>query len=150
MRVAQIGDRVRIHFTGRLADGTVVGCSRGEEPLEFTIGHREVMRGLEDVVRGMRSGDIRSARIPAERGHGRRRDDRLLAVERERFPGHVDPYTGQQLQMKREGKSPRLVTVLATTGDMVLLDTNHPLAGKEIAVDVELLEIIPAGSEVVC
>jgi peptidylprolyl isomerase len=151
MRAAEIGDRVRVHFTGRLLDGTVVASSRdGDQPLEFTLGDREVMRGLEDVVRGMCSGEVRTAKIPASRAHGPHRTDLLLAVERERFPSHVDPYTGQQLQMRREGQDAVVVTVLATTGDMVLLDTNHPLAGKDLSIEVELLEIIPNESELVC
>jgi peptidylprolyl isomerase len=150
MRVAQAGDRVRVHFTGRLRDGTVVESSRDEGPIEFTLGRREVMSGLEDLVTGMRSGEVRSGRIPPDRAHGNHRNDLLLAVERERFPRHIDPYTGQQLQMKRNGRGPELVRVVATTGDMVLLDTNHPLAGKEIVVEVELLDIIESPTEIAC
>lgn len=150
MRVARIGDRVRIHFTGRTNDGFVVESSRDAEPIEFTLGSREVMPGLEDLVRGMRSGEKRNCNLPPDRAHGRHRNDLLLAVERERFPSHVDPYTGQQLSMKREGKPQMIVRVLATTGDMVLLDTNHPLAGKELDIEVELLEIMGVQSQVTC
>ena len=150
MRPAQTGDRVRIHFTVRLEDGTTVESSRGGEPLEFTVGQHEVMRGLEEMVRGLRPGEIRSGRIPVERAHGRHRNDLLLAVERERFPRHIDPYTGQQLRMRRDGRAATLVRVIATTGDMVLLDTNHPLAGKELTADVELIEITEESSEVAC
>ncbi|MEX2583619.1 MAG: FKBP-type peptidyl-prolyl cis-trans isomerase [Gemmatimonadota bacterium] len=150
MREAQMGDRVRVHFTGKLRDGTVVETSRENDPLEFTIGDREVMRGLEELVRGMRSGDVRSGRIEADQAHGAHRNDLLLAVERERFPRHVDPYTGQQLTMKRGGGPAKLVRVVATTADMVLLDTNHPLAGQDLLVEVELLEIQEEASEVAC
>lgn len=141
MRKAKVGDRVKVHFTGKLSDGTVVGSSRGEAPLEFTIGERKVMLGLEDVVRGMRSGETRSATIPPERAHGARRDDMLLAVDLDRFPGHVDPYEGQQLVMRRGDRPETIVTVVATTADSVLLDTNHPLAGEALMVEVELVEI---------
>ena len=150
MREARMGDRVKIHFTGKLPDGTVVESSREHRPIEFTIGDREVMSGLEDLVRGMRSGEVRRANLPPDRAHGKHRNDLLLAVERERFPSHVDPYTGQQLQMKRGERPATVVTVVATTGDMVLLDTNHPLAGKELMVEVELLDIQDEASEVVC
>jgi peptidylprolyl isomerase len=142
MRTADIGDRVRIHFTGRLKDGTVVGCSLDEEPLEFTLGDREVLRGLEDLVVGMRAGERRSAVLPPDLAHGRHTNDKLLMVERERFPSHVDPYTGQKLKMRRAGKQATVVRVVATTADNVLLDTNHPLAGKDLEVEVELLDII--------
>jgi peptidylprolyl isomerase len=150
MREARIGDRVRIHFTGRLKDGTVVESSGGEDPIEFTLGEREVMKGLENLVRGMRSGEKREARLPPDLAHGKHRNDLLLAVERERFPRHIDPYTGLKLWMRREGRAPTLVHVVATTGDMVLLDTNHPLAGKELTVEVELVDILGAHSEVAC
>jgi peptidylprolyl isomerase len=150
MRAAQSGDRVRVHFTGRLKDGTVIASSRGENPLEFTIGRKEVMTGLENLVRGMRSGEVREGRIPPDLAHGRHRNDLLLAVERERFPSHIDPYTGQELRMKRDGRAPEIVKVVATTGDMVLLDTNHPLAGKELTVEVELLDIVDAQAEARC
>lgn len=150
MRVATTGDRVRIHFTGKLRDGTVVGSSRENEPLEFTLGRREVMQGLENLVNGMRSGEVRTAFLPADLAHGKHRNDLLLAVERERFPSHVDPYTGQQLKMKRQGRAPAIVRVVATTGDMVLLDTNHPLAGKDLDVEVELLDIVEHENGAVC
>lgn len=150
MRAADIGDRVRIHFTGRLGDGTVIGSSLAEKPLEFTIGDHEVMKGLEDLVRGMRSGEVRKARLSPDEAHGRHRNDLLLAVEGERFPSHIDPYTGQELLMRREGREPRVVRVVATTGDMVLLDANHPLAGKELAVEVELIDILHQPTEAAC
>jgi peptidylprolyl isomerase len=150
MRAAQTGDRVKIHFIGKLGDGTVVESSHGQRPLEFTLGRREVMSGLEELVRGMRSGEKRQGRIPPDQAHGRHRNDLLLAVERERFPNHIDPYTGQQLRMKREGQPAVIVRVVATTGDMVLLDTNHPLAGKELTVEVELLDILEAHSGAAC
>lgn len=148
MRVAKPGDRVRVHFVGKLHDGTVVESSREDSPLEFTLGRREVMTGLEELVQGMRSGERRQGLIPPDRAHGRHRTDLLLAVERERFPRHVDPYAGQQLQMKREGRPVEIVRVVATTGDMVLIDTNHPLAGKELMVEVELIDIVEERSEV--
>lgn len=150
MRRAEMGDRVRIHFTGKLGDGTVVGSSRDDGPLEFTLGRREVMRGLEELVEGMRSGETRTAHLPPDLAHGEHRQDLLLVVERERFPAHIDPYRGQQLRMRRPGKAPRIVRVVATTADMVLLDTNHPLAGKDLTVEVELLDIVPQKTEAVC
>lgn len=150
MKAADVGDRVRVHFTGTLNDGTIVESSTDDNPLEFTLGQSEVMSGLEELVRGMRSGERRRGRIPPDRAHGRHRNDLLLAVERERFPTHVDPYTGQQLRMKREGRPEEIVRVVATTGDMVLLDTNHPLAGREITVEVELLGIVEQDSKIPC
>lgn len=148
MRAAEVGDRVKVHFTGKLSDGTLVATSHEAEPVEFTVGSDEVMPGLNHLVQGMRLGERRSAALPPDLAHGWHRDDRLLAVERERFPRHVDPYRGQELMMRRDGGTNSLVRVVATTADMVLLDTNHPLAGKELTIDVELLDIVEQGSEV--
>lgn len=150
MREARIGDRVRVHVTEMLGDGTLIESSRGSEPLEFTLGKREVMTGLDEMVRGMRSGEVRTGRVPPDQAHGRHRTDLLLAVERERFPTHIDPYTGQQLSMKRGELPAIVVTVLATTADLVLLDTNHPLAGKELVLEVELLAIENEPSSMAC
>ena len=150
MRVANTGDRVRIHFTGRLRDGTIVGTSREEEPLEFTLGRREVMRGLEDLVQGMRSGEVRTACLPPDLAHGRHRNDLMLAVDLDRFPAHIDPYVGMELKMRRQGQEASVVRVAATTASTVLLDTNHPLAGKDLDVEVELLDIVEEKSRAVC
>src|SRR5690606_13796781 len=114
MRAADVGDKVRIHFIGKLGDGTIVERSDSDHPPEFTLGRREVMSGLEELVKGMRSGEKRQARIPPDRAHGKHRNDLLLAVERERFPSHVDPYTGQQLWMRRENRDAEIVRVVAT------------------------------------
>lgn len=150
MRAAEIGDRVRIHFTGRLRDGTVIATSHETEPVVFTIGMHEVMPGLDDLVQGMRLGERRTADLTPERAHGRHRDDLLLAVELDRFPSHVDPYRGQELMMKRDGGPATTVRVVATTANMVVVDTNHPLAGKPLTIDVELLDIIEQDSRIAC
>lgn len=149
MRAAESGDKVRIHFTGRYGDGTLIASSQDEKPLEFTIGRREVMPGLDELVRGMRLGERRSADLPPHLAHGSRREDLLLAVELERFPSHVDPYAGQELVMRRNGKAPTTVRVIATTGDTVVIDTNHPLAGKDLQIEVQLLDIVEDSSEIV-
>lgn len=150
MRAAEIGDRVRIHFTGRLRDGTVVATSHETEPIEFTVGMHEVMPGLDDLVQGMRQGEKRSADLSPDLAHGRHRNDLMLAVELDRFPSHVDPYRGQELMMRREGRPATTVRVVATTANMVVVDTNHPLAGKPLLIDVELLDIMEEDSRIAC
>lgn len=141
MEPAKVGDTVRIHYTGRLEDGTEFDSSRGREPLEFTLGQHQVIAGLEDAVEGMSPGETKTARVPAERAHGPHREDRLLAVERHRFPPHIQPQAGQALHMTRNGQPPAPVTVLVVSGEVVLVDTNHPLAGRDLTFELELLGI---------
>lgn len=150
MRAAQTGDRVRIRYVAKLRDGSLAEKCSGDDALEFVVGNEEVIPGLEELVEGMRAGERRTRRLSPDRAHGRHRNDLLLAVERERFPSHIDPYSGQRLRMRRGGRPETVVLVVATTGDMVLLDTNHPLAGKELTIEVELLEIVETPTEVTC
>lgn len=143
MSEARVGDRVRVHYTGRLEDGTVFATSEeeGGEPLEFTLGSGAVVPGLEDAIEGMREGERKSVWLPPALAYGAYREDEMLLVERRRLPAHILPEVGQKLQMKRQGRPAAIVTVSQVSEQSVVLDTNHPLAGREITYDVELLEI---------
>lgn len=141
MAQARVGDRVRVHYTGRLIDGTVVDSSRGGAPLEFTLGEGRVILALEEAVAGMRPGEQTTVWVTPDKGYGPHRDDLLLVVGRERFPTHFDLEVGQRLRMRRQGVPPALVTVVEMSDDDVTLDGNHPLAGQDLTFDLELLEI---------
>lgn len=140
-RQAQAGDTVRVHYTGRLADGTVFDSSAGREPLEFTLGAGAVIPGFDDGVTGMAVGDARTVEIPADQAYGAHREDLVLTLGRDRFPPGLDPAPGQQLQMQREGFAPLVVTVVEAGETEVTLDANHPLAGKALTFDLELVGI---------
>jgi peptidylprolyl isomerase len=142
MAQAQAGDLVRVHYTGRLADGTIFDTSMQREPLEFTLGEGELIPGFEQAVLGMTAGESRTATLLADQAYGPRRAERVIDVERHHLPPDLQPEVGQQLQMTRPDGTTLTVVVTAITETQVTLDANHPLAGKELIFDIMLVEIL--------
>jgi peptidylprolyl isomerase len=141
MSTAKQGDTVHVHYTGRLDDGTVFDSSNGREPLEFTIGEGQVIPGFEQAVDGMAVGEKAAAQVPPEKAYGPRSDQLVLNVQRERFPDSVAPEVGQRFTMTTEDGQQVPVTVTETASESVTIDANHPLAGKELTFDLELVKI---------
>jgi peptidylprolyl isomerase len=140
MAQAKAGDTVRIHYTGTLDDGSVFDSSRGREPLEFTLGTQQVIPGFERAILGLAEGEGRTVTIPVAEAYGARRDELMLEVDRSQFPDHIEPKVGQQLQIDQQGQV-GVVTVTAVTDRTVTLDANHPLAGRALTFELELVEI---------
>lgn len=140
MAQAQNGDTVRVHYTGKLDDGTVFDSSQGREPLEFTLGSGQVIAGFDDAVSGMEPGTAREITIPADKAYGARRDELLLRVDRSQFPDGSDPQVGQQFQMSQGGQTV-VVNVTDVEADHVTLDANHPLAGRDLTFELELVDV---------
>lgn len=140
-QAAKAGDTLRIHYTGRLEDGTVFDSSEDREPLEYTAGSGEIIPGLDRGVIGMAVGDTRQVTVPPEDAYGPRDEGRVQAVPRTAIPDHIptDPGTRLSAQMQ-DGQTVQLV-VTNRTDSHVELDANHPLAGKVLTFDVELVEI---------
>jgi len=138
------GDKVRVHYTGRLDDGTQFDSSSGSDPLEFVFGAGEVIAGFEDAVLDMSPGDKETVTIPADKAYGPYREEMVLAAPRSEIPTELDPQVGQQLQLQLQNSGGEALPVVVTkvTDDTVTLDGNHPLAGKALTFDLELVEII--------
>ena len=141
MAQATSGNTVKVHYTGTLEDGTVFDTSTEREPLEFTIGEGRVIPGFEEAVIGMDEGESRTTTIPPERGYGERREDMIAQVGRDRLPEGMDPEPGERLQVQRPGEPATTVIVTEVSENHVTLDSNHPLAGKELTFEIELVEI---------
>lgn len=141
MAEAKEGDTVHIHYTGRLQDGTVFDTSREREPIEFEIGAQKVIPGFEKLVQGMEPGDTKTGTITPEDGYGPRRDDMVLDVDRDSLPDDVEPEVGQQLQMHTQGGQAVPVQITNVEEDHITVDANHPLAGRTLEFDVELVNI---------
>ena len=139
-RQAKPGDRVRIHYTGTLRDGSVFDSSAGRDPLEFTVGAGMVIAGFDRAVTGMTVGERKTVSIPAGQAYGERSDALVRAVPREQFPDHLQPSVGDQLRMGQAGRT-MVVTVREVSDEGVVLDANHPLAGEELTFALELVEI---------
>ncbi|HOB17523.1 MAG TPA: peptidylprolyl isomerase [Candidatus Methanoculleus thermohydrogenotrophicum] len=142
MAQAKQGDTVRVHYTGKLDDGTVFDTSSERSPLEFTIGEGEIIPGFEQAVIGMKPGETKTVRIPPEEAYGPHRDDMTLTVDRDQFPEDLDPEPGQQLQVRQPGGGAVIVTVSEVSESTVTLDANHPLAGRLLTFDIQLLDIV--------
>jgi peptidylprolyl isomerase len=136
------GDTVKVHYTGKLNDGSVFDSSEDREPLEFTLGEGQLIPGFEDAVTGMEEGDSTTVNIPSDDAYGERRDDLELEVAKDELPDNVDPEEGMQLQMQQQESEQAIpVEITDVEDEKVKLDANHPLAGKDLTFDIELLEI---------
>ncbi|HWI40248.1 MAG TPA: peptidylprolyl isomerase [Verrucomicrobiae bacterium] len=151
MRQAKQGDRVRVHYTGRLPDGEVFDSSECADdacgcepsgPLEFTIGRSEVIPGFESGVVGMAPGDSKRVVIPVQEAYGEHNQDLVAVVPRSDLPPDMDPQIGHQLEVTQQDGSSFPVFVTATSEQDVTLDANHPLAGRELTFDIRLVEIL--------
>ena len=141
MAQAKEGDRVSVHYTGRLEDGTVFDTSQGRDPLQFTVGAGQVIEGFSTAVLGMEVGESREQHIPVDQAYGPRREELLMEVSRDQFPEGMDPEVGQQLQVGLQGGQTVPVVVQEVGEESVTLDANHPLAGKPLVFDVKLVSI---------
>jgi peptidylprolyl isomerase len=140
MSPAKKGDNVKVHYTGKLDDGTVFDSSEGKDPLEFQMGDSQVIPGFEDAVKGMNPGDKKTFKIPSDQAYGACREDLVAQITREQFPDHITLEVGQQLQIPQEEGQPLMVRITEVTEEAVTLDANHPLAGEDLTFEIELVE----------
>lgn len=141
MTQAQTGDSVKVHYTGTLDDGSQFDTSRDREPLEFKIGDKDVIPGFEKMVIGMAVGETKSEKIPAEDAYGPYHSERVLEVDRNNIPQDADVKVGMILEMRHQDGRRIPVVVKDISDDKLTLDANHPLAGKDLTFEIELLEI---------
>jgi peptidylprolyl isomerase len=139
---AKHGDTVRVHYTGTLEDETVFDSSRERDPLEFTIGDGSLIPGFEAAVVGLSPGDQVNAQIPAEEAYGDRREDLLIPIEIGVLPEKFQPHIGQRLSMRTESGQVVEVEVVAIDDGNLTVDANHPLAGRDLNFEIELVEIV--------
>jgi len=129
------GDTVHVHYTGMLDDGTVFDSSRERDPLAFEIGAGQVIPGFDEHIKGLDAGDTAKFRLEPDQAYGERRDDLVAAVPADNAPDGLSE--GDQVQLQ-DG---RRVTVIEVADDAVTIDANHPLAGKALTFDVEVVEV---------
>ncbi len=141
MAQAKTGDTVKIHYNGFLDDGTLFGSSRGNKPVEFTIGEGKLIPGFESAVIGMEEGDEKTVAIHPEDGFGRYKEDLVKTISKSRLPSHIETKVGKVLVFRPDEVNNVRVTVKDVTENEVTLDANHPLAGKELKLEIELLEL---------
>ena len=141
MTQAQQGNTVKVHYTGRLDDGSVFDSSAGGEPLEFTIGQGQMIPGFEQGVVGMELGESRTVIIAADQAYGIYRPEGVIELARSEIPSTIQLEVGMQLQATGPDGRPAHLTVLELSDDQVKMDGNHPLAGKDLTFEIEVVEI---------
>ena len=140
MTTAQQGNSVKVHYTGKLDDGTVFDSSEGGAPLEFTVGEGKVIPGFENGVLGMAIGESRTLNIPMDQAYGPHRDDGQFEIDRAELPDSIPLEVGMRLQSNQGGQTV-FVTVTEFDDSKVKMDANHPLAGKDLIFDIQLVEV---------
>ncbi len=142
MTTAKSGDKVRIHYTGTLEDGSQFDSSEGRDPLEFELGSGQVIPGFDSAVDGLAVGENVSVSIEPENAYGERSDQLVHQVPRDRLPGEIEPEVGMQLQAQSEDGYPLNLVITEVADEAVTVDANHPLAGQTLNFDIELVEIV--------
>jgi peptidylprolyl isomerase len=141
MSQAQNGSTVKVHYTGTLQDGTQFDTSRGREPLELTLGEGAVIPGFESAIVGMAEGDTKSVTLEPGEAYGDRHEQLVQTIDRGQIPPELELQEGQQLQVKSQEGNVVVVTVAELAEDSVTLDGNHPLAGKTLNFEIEMVEV---------
>lgn len=141
MQNVKEGDKVKVHYEGRLNDGTTFDSSEGRQPLEFEVGSGSVIPGFDSGVKGMEVGEKKTVNIPVEEAYGPKQEDLLMEFPIDRFPEDMKPEVGMTLNMSNGQGQNFPVVIVDVKDDVVVLDANHPLAGQELIFDIELVEI---------
>lgn len=141
MQQAKSGDTVQVHYKGRLEDGTEFDSSEGREPLQFQLGSGQVVPGFEAAVDGMTEGEKKTATIPADEAYGERREDLMFQVPKSQLPPGAEVEIGDMLQVGLNNGETVPVQVAALDDENLTLDANHPLAGKDLTFELELVKI---------
>jgi len=141
MTQAKEGDVVKVHYTGKLDNGEVFDTSDNREPLSFTIGKNEVIPGFEDGVKGLKVGQSKTVKIESDQAYGPRREEMLYKVDKDKFPPDVELKIGDSFKIGQEQGNPTIVSITEISENEVILDANHPLAGKDLTFDIQLIEI---------
>jgi len=142
MATAKEKDKVRVHYTGKLEDGTVFDSSVEREPVEFTIGEERLIPGFEKAVLGMEPGEKKVESVVAGEAYGPFRDELVQELSRQDFPEDITVSQGQRFEARTASGQPLMLTVVDVADDKVTVDANHPLAGKDLVFEIELLEIL--------
>jgi len=144
MSEAKSGDTVRINYTGKLTDGTQFDSSEGREPLEFQVGSGQIISGLDREVEGMKIGDKQTVTVAAEEAYGPHDPAKVQQVPRTALPPELEPQEGMQLQAQTP-QGGQVTLIVTTVGEQeITVDANHPLAGKDLVFEIEMIEILKA------
>lgn len=141
MSEAKEGAKVKVNYTGKLDSGEVFDTSADREPLEFVLGQGQIIPGFEKAVVGMHPGESKTVKVEPAEAYGERAEERVFDVPRQELPEDIEPQVGQRLQVRHPEGESFVVAIAEVTEDHVKLDANHPLAGKDLTFEIELMEV---------
>lgn len=139
---AKPGDIVRVHYTGTLSDGTIFDSSRGQAPIEFALGIGDVIPGFDRAVLGMSAGETKTVIVTPDEAYGPRREEMLQHIPRDAIPSDIELAAGLVLHAEAPDGQRLTFTVAEFDAERVLIDGNHPLAGRDLTFALELVEIV--------
>ena len=142
MAQVKAGDVVKVHYTGKLTSGEQFDSSAGREPLEFTVGAGQMIKGFDAAMPGMTIGEKKTINIAAEDAYGPKNEEAIIEFPKEHIPADMKLEPGMQLTLSDPNGNPVPVVVVEVKDDIIVLDANHFLAGEELVFDVELVEIV--------
>jgi peptidylprolyl isomerase len=141
METAKSGDKVKVHYHGKLTSGETFDTSAGREPLQFEVGSGSVIKGFDEGVTGMSIGEKKTINIPFGEAYGPHNTDMVIEMPKDRFPKDMELEVGMPLMMSDQEGQQFQVAVMEIRDKVIVLDANHPLAGKDLVFDLELVEI---------
>lgn len=142
MQQVKKGDVVKVHYTGKLTNGEQFDSSTGREPLEFTVGAGQMIKGFDNAMPGMSVGEKKTVNISAGDAYGEKIEEAIIEFPRVNVPADMPLEVGMKLELRNENGQPIHVVIDDIREDVIVLDANHSLAGKELIFDIELVEIV--------
>jgi peptidylprolyl isomerase len=149
MAQVKSGDKIKVHYHGKLGTGETFDSSEGRDPLEFEVGTGMVIKGFDDGVTGMTVGEKKTVTIPSEEAYGPVNPEMILEMPKDRFPTDMELENGMPLMMSDQQGQQFQVKIVEIKEEAVMLDANHPLAGQDLTFDLELVEIVDGGSKII-
>ena len=142
MSSAKLGDTVKVHYKAKTKEQTLFDSANQTDPLQFTIGEEQIIPAFEEAIIGMQPGENKTINLAADQAFGPYLEDLISKVEKNQLPPTLELQVGQQLQIQQPDGEVLLVKVLDISDSNVTFDANHPLAGKDLTFDINLVEIV--------
>lgn len=149
MEQVKSGDKIKVHYHGKLNDGETFDSSEGRDPLEFEVGSGMVIKGFDDGVTGMIVGEKKTINIPFAEAYGPVNPEMIIEMPKDRFPEDLELGIGMPLMMSDQQGQQFQVKIVEIKEEVVMLDANHHLAGKDLTFDLELVEIVAPESRII-
>lgn len=141
MSKVKANDTVKVHYTGKLKNGQVFDSSLERDPLQFTVGEGQMIKGFDEAVNGMELNEKKTVEIPSDEAYGERNEQLIQEVSKTQLPADMNPQVGQTLVATNDAGQQTHVLVTEVADDHIKIDANHPLAGKDLIFEIELVEI---------